>query len=97
MSTIVKAPVLTKRQIREALNYYARHINSPAWEDDYEDVIGRVLAAAVAGNNAARRSLAEMPANFELDGHSGEVYQEAIAFYKLCVDATQRLPDLLDP
>ena len=60
-SSALKAPRLTRREIGDALDYYTRHIQSPAFEDDYEDVIGRVLAAAVTGDAASQKALAEMP------------------------------------
>jgi hypothetical protein len=94
---VLKAPVLSQRQIGDALDYYARHIHRRGLEEDYEDVIGRVLAAAVAGNGAARQALAEMPATLNLDGEGAEVYQEAVALYNSTVAAGRQLPDLGNP
>lgn len=92
--TVLKLPSLTKRQIGDALDYYARHINQTSFEDDYEDVVGRLLAAALTGSAAARQALLEMPTVLSLDGASAEIYQDAVALYNAAETPSQRLPGL---
>ena len=96
-SSVLKAPRLTRREIGDALDYYTRHIQSPALEEDFEDVIGRVLAAAVTGDPAARKALAEMPMTLSLDGHAAEIYQDAIRLYDSSVSPATKLPGLGTP
>jgi hypothetical protein len=60
----------------------------------YEDVIGRVLAAALAGDGRARSVLIKMGSASWIDGHGDEVWHSAVALYQVYARTTGKLPPL---
>jgi hypothetical protein len=78
---ILEAPRITRRDVEAA--------------KDREELIGRLLAAALSGSASARTALIELRPKI-LPGHDAEVYAEAVETYQLYAKSTKRVPPLPD-
>jgi hypothetical protein len=76
---ILSAPKLSSSQVKEALSFYKyakkKRINN-------EEVIGRLFAAALAGNKEAVEALSTMPVDLGIDGYTAEVYHLVVNDYQ---------------
>jgi hypothetical protein len=91
---ILQAPSLSPEEVKEALALYSRNRQPAPQPENYEDIIGRVLAAALAGSGEAQWALAHMRNAIVIDGHAGEVWQQAEEFYQSYARETGRVPPL---
>lgn len=93
---VLHPPVLTPRQISEALSLYVASLSEKGSFEHYEDVIGRVLAAALTGDEASRLALQGIrrvrPA--WLDGAAAEFFHQALRTYQSYAHATGKVPEL---
>lgn len=95
---VLSAPELTAEQIETTL----QQVDSAKqdWEpskadiDKIEELVGRTLAAALTGNEPARRNLGSMSKELGLDGHGAEVYSEAFEVYQSFANETGKVPPL---
>jgi hypothetical protein len=89
---VLQPPRLTSRQASEAIAPYERARATKRHTERYEDIIGRVLLAALAGHARARWALEHMSDAVALDGHSAEVWRGAIDLYQLYARTTGKVP-----
>ncbi len=93
-SFVLVPPKLKAAQIRQALDLFEKAKTSRKL-DNYEEVIGRILVAALAGSAEARSALSHMWDYFDLDAASAELCGDAIELFQVYAEATgkvQRLP-----
>jgi hypothetical protein len=91
-SFVLQPPRLTSQQAASALDLYRRALSDNSFADRYEDIIGRALAAALAGDEEARSALREMYLAVSLDGHPAEVWRDAVETYQLYARTTGKVP-----
>ncbi len=89
---LLAPPSLSPERIAAVHRDYAEALGTRGAPRRNEDLVGRVLAAALAGDPSARTALAEMRDTLALDGAVAEVWQEAFDTYQLYARLTQRVP-----
>ena len=89
---LLAPPALSPERIAAVLQEYAEALGSGGVSLKTEDLIGRVFAAALAGDPNARTALAEMRETLALDGASAEVWKQAFGTYQLYARLTQKVP-----
>jgi hypothetical protein len=82
---VLKPPRMTKAQCREAVALYEQFTQPTTAVGraiDVEDVVGRLLVAALGGCGEAEITLLMLPGHCRLDGAFGEIYEEAVECYR---------------
>jgi len=80
---VLRPPELTPARVSAVLALYEKAIVTSPPEPATEDLIGRLLACALAGSGPAVRALLDLSNALPVDGHAGEVWAEAVAVYRL--------------
>jgi hypothetical protein len=80
---VLQRPGLTPQQVGEVLARFERQKKSKTSLDyaEEEDLVGRILVAALSGNPAARAAFEHIDDAVILDGALGEEYAEALKVY----------------
>jgi hypothetical protein len=89
---VLQAPALSPESIREALELFTNGRGASSEPENSEEIIGRVLAAALAGSDNARVALAHIPEVVAMDGHAAEVWFEAKEIYQAYACESGRVP-----
>jgi len=97
-ASVLRPPVLTPTQISEALGVYDASLSERGSFANYEEVIGRVLAAALTGDEASRLALQGLhrAAPAWLDGAASEFFHQALSTYQTYAHATGKVRELLN-
>jgi len=89
---LLAPPSLSHERIATVLQDYSEALGSSGAPRRNEALVGRVLAAALAGDPIARTVLAEMRDTLALDGAAAEIWQQAFETYQLYARLTQTVP-----
>ena len=88
----LQAPHFSNVQVREVLRQYKTARTTHKSPDDFEELTGRLLGAALSGNDEARAALAGLRVALNLDGADAETWQEAVNIYELYARTTGKIP-----
>ncbi len=87
-------PTLSSNQIDEAIRQYNECKKFGSVGEDYENLIGKILAVALSNNKYIIEELPGMRKELHLDGHSSEMYSEALEIYQAYAKETGKVPIL---